>query len=133
MTKKKLELKFVNIAIIYATNKQYWGIELNGVKKRLSKEIFDKLKKNKSLISYESSKLFKKNVKFKVISDRIEITVKGVIKVVTVLQNNDVLSAKKKLGQFYTVNSEYIFKGLVIPAKTNKIIEPFAGSGEIIK
>ena len=40
---------------------------------------------------------------------------------------------KKELGQFYSVNCAYIFKGMVIPKVINSIIEPFSGSGELLK
>lgn len=40
--------------------------------------------------------------------------------------------SKKTQGQFYTVNSVYILTGLVLPP-SDKIIEPFAGKGDLIK
>lgn len=39
---------------------------------------------------------------------------------------------KKNLGQFYTVNCEYILRSLYIPPKTSLIIEPFAGAGHLV-
>lgn len=39
---------------------------------------------------------------------------------------------KKNKGQFYTVNSSYILQGLVIPKQIQKIIEPFAGKGDLL-
>jgi hypothetical protein len=40
--------------------------------------------------------------------------------------------SKKQLGQFYTTNYEYILKNMSIPYNVNHIIEPFAGSGELL-
>lgn len=42
-------------------------------------------------------------------------------------------SAKKKLGQFYTTNYDYILNGMVIPEEVNTIVEPFAGMGDLLK
>ena len=39
---------------------------------------------------------------------------------------------KKKLGQFYTTNYDYILTGFKIPENVNSIIEPFAGQGDLI-
>jgi len=39
---------------------------------------------------------------------------------------------KKNKGQFYTTNSDYILEGIEIPDNVNKIIEPFAGKGDLI-
>lgn len=39
---------------------------------------------------------------------------------------------KKKLGQFFTTNYEYILQNLSIPKKTKKIIEPFCGNGDLL-
>ena len=41
--------------------------------------------------------------------------------------------SKKELGQFYTTNYEKILNGMSIPEWANKIIEPFAGSCELLK
>jgi hypothetical protein len=44
------------------------------------------------------------------------------------------MSNKKTKGQFYTVNSDYILQGLLKPNSINKkIIEPFAGKGDLIE
>jgi len=40
---------------------------------------------------------------------------------------------KKNRGQFYTTNSSYILEGLSIPENTKKIIEPFAGKGDLVE
>jgi hypothetical protein len=40
---------------------------------------------------------------------------------------------KKQLGQFYTTHNEYILQGLTIPDDIDTIIEPFVGSGELIR
>lgn len=40
---------------------------------------------------------------------------------------------KKNRGQFYTTNSSYILEGLSIPDNTKKIIEPFAGKGDLLE
>jgi hypothetical protein len=42
------------------------------------------------------------------------------------------MNIKSKFGQFYTTNNEYILEGFSIPQDA-KIIEPFVGSGELVK
>tara|TARA_R110002096_G_C14576546_1_gene720969 strand:- start:41 stop:1048 length:1008 start_codon:yes stop_codon:yes gene_type:complete len=42
------------------------------------------------------------------------------------------MTSKKKLGQFYTTNYEYILKGFSVPEGSN-IIEPFVGQGDLVK
>jgi hypothetical protein len=42
------------------------------------------------------------------------------------------MTSKKKLGQFYTTNYEYILKGFCVP-EGSTIIEPFVGQGDLIK
>lgn len=42
------------------------------------------------------------------------------------------MNSKKQYGQFYTTNVEYILDGFNKPS-TNNLIEPFVGSGEILK
>jgi hypothetical protein len=39
---------------------------------------------------------------------------------------------KKLLGQFYTINNEYILQNMVIPDYINNIIEPFTGNGDLL-
>jgi hypothetical protein len=39
---------------------------------------------------------------------------------------------KKTKGQFYTTNSDYILDGIQIPHYVNKILEPFAGKGDLL-
>ena len=40
---------------------------------------------------------------------------------------------KKQKGQFYTVNSAYILDGLsLVPATAKRVIEPFAGKGDLL-
>ena len=39
---------------------------------------------------------------------------------------------KKRKGQFYTTNSDYILAGFIIPDSVDKIIEPFAGKGDLL-
>lgn len=41
-------------------------------------------------------------------------------------------SKKSLLGQFFTTNQEYILQGFTIPEDIEKIIEPFAGNGDLI-
>ena len=41
-------------------------------------------------------------------------------------------NSKKNKGQFYTTNSDYILEGINIPEYVNKIIEPFAGKGDLL-
>jgi hypothetical protein len=38
---------------------------------------------------------------------------------------------KQNLGQFYTTNYQYILQGMSIPPTTTRIIEPFAGNGDL--
>jgi hypothetical protein len=42
--------------------------------------------------------------------------------------------SKKKLGQFYTTNSDYILEGLQLPFGGDevRIVEPFAGKGDLV-
>ena len=40
--------------------------------------------------------------------------------------------SKKKLGQFYTTNYNYILKNITIPDDIKDIIEPFAGNGDLL-
>lgn len=40
---------------------------------------------------------------------------------------------KKKFGQFYTTNFEYILSNMNIPNGTHNIIEPFVGNGDLLK
>jgi type I restriction-modification system DNA methylase subunit len=42
------------------------------------------------------------------------------------------MNSKKKLGQFYTTNYEYILEGFDIPSGS-KVIEPFVGQGDLLK
>lgn len=46
------------------------------------------------------------------------------------LSREDFAADKKELGQYYTYNAEYILQGLQIP-KDVKVIEPFAGNGQL--
>lgn len=39
---------------------------------------------------------------------------------------------KQTKGQFYTTNSDYILENIELPPYINKIIEPFAGKGDLI-
>jgi hypothetical protein len=40
--------------------------------------------------------------------------------------------SKKERGQFYTVNHDYILKGLEKPPKGARVVEPFAGQGDLL-
>jgi hypothetical protein len=82
---KKL-LKFKNIEIIYATEKQYWGIAKGGLKQRVSLEVFNIFLKNKYLISYKDSKLLNKNNKFIILHNKIEVYIHGKIKIINFLK-----------------------------------------------
>ena len=42
------------------------------------------------------------------------------------------ISIKQKLGQYYTTNYDYILQNLYIPENIIKIIEPFAGNGDLL-
>jgi len=40
---------------------------------------------------------------------------------------------KQTRGQYYTVNSNYILEGFVLPQDVKKIVEPFAGQGDLLQ
>lgn len=40
--------------------------------------------------------------------------------------------SKQQLGQFYTTRYQYILQGMQIPNKVSRIIEPFAGKGDLL-
>ena len=40
---------------------------------------------------------------------------------------------KKENGQFYTVKSDYILEGFTLNQEANRIIEPFAGQGDLLE
>ena len=42
------------------------------------------------------------------------------------------MTTKQKFGQFYTTNYDYILQNLYIPENIKKIIEPFAGNGDLL-
>ncbi len=42
-------------------------------------------------------------------------------------------NTKKKLGQFYTTNYQYILQAMNIPDSITNIIEPFAGNGDLVE
>lgn len=42
------------------------------------------------------------------------------------------MNNKKKYGQFYTTNYNYILKDFIIPDDINIIIEPFAGNCDLL-
>lgn len=42
------------------------------------------------------------------------------------------MNNKKKYGQYYTTNCDYILKDFVVPKKA-KLIEPFVGQGDLVK
>ena len=39
---------------------------------------------------------------------------------------------KQKLGQFFTTNYAYILQGLQVPSDIERIVEPFAGNGDLL-
>lgn len=43
------------------------------------------------------------------------------------------IMTKKNRGQFYTTNSSYILEGLPLPPTGVRIIEPFAGKGDLVE
>ena len=51
------------------------------------------------------------------------------------LNNSDIdkNKIKKKFGQFYTTNYDYILQNMYIPVDVKNIIEPFAGKGDLLK
>ena len=89
---KKELLKFKNIEIIYATEKQYWGIAKGGLKKKICLEVFNIFLKNKYLISYKDSKLIKKGVNFKLVVKGIEVYLKNTIKIIEVLVETSLIT-----------------------------------------
>ena len=48
------------------------------------------------------------------------------------MKNESDKSNKQQLGQFFTTNYKYILQNMHIPKKTKKIIEPFAGNGDLL-
>jgi hypothetical protein len=42
------------------------------------------------------------------------------------------MSSKKKLGQFYTTNYDYILQNFYVPKNVNNIIEPFCGEKDLL-
>ena len=42
------------------------------------------------------------------------------------------INIKQQLGQYYTTNYEYIMQNLYVPENITKIIEPFAGNGDLL-
>lgn len=42
------------------------------------------------------------------------------------------MSSKKERGQFYTVNHKYILEGLAKPPPGSRVVEPFAGQGDLL-
>ena len=62
----------------------------------------------------------------------METTIKDIKKDIQT-KPDDEKTKKQKLGQFYTTNYKQILDGLSIPDNVNYIIEPFAGSGDLLK
>ena len=97
-------LKYENIKLIYKTIKQFWCINFNGVKKRLSKSDFFFLLDYKVLISYKKSQL---KTKF-------------------LIKQNPLLKwvgSKKKQSLFICSK---------LPKILNNYYEPFLGSGTVL-
>jgi hypothetical protein len=92
---KKL-LKFKNIEIIYATEKQYWGIAKSGLKKQIGLEVFNIFLKNKYLISYKDSKFIKRGINFKLVVKSIEVYLKNSIKIIEVLVETSLINKNIK-------------------------------------
>jgi hypothetical protein len=42
------------------------------------------------------------------------------------------MTTKQIHGQFYTVNSSYILDGLPVPPSGVRVVEPFAGKGDLL-
>lgn len=88
MAKKNLNsktLNFNNISILYKTEKQFWGILSNGTKKRIAKKKFESLLKIKKLISYKDSKIFKKDIKFTILTNKIKVNLNDTRQYVQIL------------------------------------------------
>ena len=78
-------LNLSNISIIYKTEKQFWGISNHGNKKRIAKKKFELLLKIKKLISYKDSKIFKRDIKFTILINKIEINLNNTRQYVQIL------------------------------------------------
>ena len=50
-----------------------------------------------------------------------------------VAKTQETPNEKKTKGQFYTVNSSYILDGLYMPTSARRVIEPFAGQGDLLE
>jgi hypothetical protein len=74
-----------NISIIYKTEKQFWGISNQGNKKRIAKKEFESLLPIKKLISYKDSKIFKRDIKFTILTNKIEINLNSTRQYVQIL------------------------------------------------
>ena len=88
--KSNKELNFNRISIIYKTEKQFWSILSNGTKKRIAKKTFESLVKVKKLISYKDSKIFKKNTKFTILANQIEINLNATRQYIQILNKTTV-------------------------------------------
>ncbi len=162
---KKIEkklLKFKNIEIIYATEKQYWGITMHGLKKRIGLDVFNLFLKTKCLISYKDSLRIKKGFKFNILANYIQVILKTKNIIINFLNKQDIkkksistnlkfsklsliLSAKltknlkKSYGIFFTseILVNIIFNRLKIiftklKLKIVDVLEPSCGSGEFL-
>lgn len=102
---------------------------------------FSKLKRNELLLKCQELNLTKYKSKTKkelidILTNKMEqvndseeiINVKN-----TVISETSQKSNKKNKGQFYTTNNDYILDGLCIPEYVDKIIEPFAGNGDLVE
>ena len=132
---KNYLLKLENIEIIYKSPKQHWGITDKGLKKRIGISVFNAFLKTKKLISYEDSQKIKKGINLKIIQNKIEIILKKKkISINVILNKNysdldfstkrleckkDNINIKKELGQFFSINCDYIFTNISVPKSVN--------------
>ena len=104
LKKKTLEislLKFKNVEIVYITPKnQLWGIFNSGLKKCITKNFKSLTKlfkffKNKNFISYKDSLKIKKDMKFNILVNGVEIIFKKKIVSIDFLNTQNILKTQK--------------------------------------
>ena len=133
-------IKNLRISISVKQNITYWAF-VDTKWKRIAKKYYDTLVdsgikitlKNVAMINEKDCKvdLTNKTKELKKITNIIkdsEISHKKVAN--KVIEKS---TTKKQLGQFYSINCNYILQGMYIPKSTQLIIEPFGGCGSLIQ
>ena len=118
-------------------NVSYWAM-INNKLIRLAKEYFFILEKQNiqkvSKIKYRCLGITKKGLYCnRWVNNSYCFQHKHIKTISTYQKNISKTDNKHELGQFYSTNCDYIFKDMVIPKNVNQIIEPFGGTGELIK